>query len=85
MLQPPLFTTSVKTADALFFGAKAHKGIMVMMNPAIWPNSEIVSIIGSALAPHVLKRIVTARNASIINVYCQAGNAKEALVTLMIA
>ena len=85
LLQPPLFKTSVKTVEAVFFGAIIQRGIIVMTKPAIWPKSETVSIIGSALAPQVLNPIVTTRNASIIRVYCQTGNEKSGLVTLKMA
>lgn len=53
------------------------------MKPPICPNSEIVSSIGSAFAPHVLITIAEAKKASIMSVYCQFGNAKLELVTFI--
>jgi hypothetical protein len=57
-----------------------HNTIIVMMNPPRCPKSDIVSIIGRVPAPQVLKKIVMNRKAMLINVYCQFGNAKSALV-----
>lgn len=54
------------------------------MKPPMWPNKEIVSSIGNIFAPHVLNKIVTAKKASIISVYCQFGKAKLELETLII-
>lgn len=85
MLQPPLFTTSVKTAEVVFLGVITQRGTIVTIKPKIWPKSETVSIAGNILAPRVLKKMVTTRKASIINVYCQFGNENPALKTWTMA
>ena len=74
-------TTWTKTSYEEFRGHMTQSTMKVITNPRIWPNKDIVSSIGKLFAPHVLKKIVITRNASIISVYCQFGNAKSALFT----
>jgi hypothetical protein len=82
---PLLSTTSIKTCLALFFGAITKTAIIVIKNPPRCPKSEMVSSIGRALAPQVLKPIVMTRKPSMMSVYCQSGNMNELLVTWIIA
>ena len=81
LLQPPLLTTSANTACAGFLGASTQSGIKVMTKPPICPNREMVSSIGSTLAPQVFRKIVRTRRASMMRVYCQLGKVKLGLVT----
>jgi hypothetical protein len=85
LLQPPLLTTSRKTECAEFLGQRTQSGIRTTRKPRRCPKREMISSIGRIFAPHVLKNMVTTRNASIIKVYCQFGNPKLALVTSIMA
>jgi hypothetical protein len=77
---PPPSTKVVNTSFAEFLGQVTQSAIMKTKNPMIWTNKETISNMGNTLAPQVLKKIVTTRKASMINVYCQFGNKKSVFV-----
>ena len=80
-LQPLELENVVNTSAAEFLGAITHTGTMTMKKPSKCPTREIVSIVGSVLAPKVLNTIVIARKANMISVYCQLGNRKVSFST----
>ena len=63
----------------------AQSATRVITKPAICPKRDNISSIGSTLAPHVLKRIVKTRKASMTSVYCQFGKVKVVFVISMAA
>lgn len=78
---PLVLEKLVKTSLAEFLGAMTQIGMIVTKKPPKCPKSEIVSIRGSDPEPKVLKRIVTARKASMRRVYCQFENAYSSFLT----
>lgn len=79
LLQPPLFTTLTKTSCAEFLGARAQRAAVVMIQPAMWPTNDTVSMIGSSLVPSVLKITVINTKAIMTSVTCQLLKVKSGL------
>lgn len=70
--QPPLLVNSVKTAFALFLGARTMRGIIIENKPTIWSINITPSTKGNFFARNVLKMTVKQTTPITIIVPCQA-------------